>query len=387
MATQAEQLVRRAPPFSFSSFDEYEEALSRKRSYQYDKDQLYHRDGFPALRRLEKDIAELVGADSENVLLTTSGMSAVTCAIELSAPTRGDVVLYPFQGYSQTIEYITDDLAERGIRPKAVDAGSIDDVARALEKHKPKLVVFETVTNSPEMTVLEVERFLKLEALHEVNPWIILDNTLPTDSNLPLAELLINFPLKVLGVESATKSYAFNQDLGGIVFTYNPNALEKIHKKRRRVGATPGPSLVEKLQGTIPPTKEQFDRENRTIAHNTLQLAIASAQAKGGGEKFVVSHPNLPGHSNYDYAQSRYPNGASPVFFIQPADPVLSELMIAKAFERNGVIRDGWIAQSFGFNKFGILYDRGYVRVAGGLENPSQVARLQEQFNQALSSL
>ena len=387
MATQAERLIRRAPPFAFASFEAYDQALKQKNGYQYDKDQLYHRDGFPALWQLEQQIAGLVGADGDHVLLTTSGMSAVTSAIELSAPTRDDVVLHSSQGYSETIGYITEDLRERGIRPKAVDAGSINNIARALQIHRPKLTVLETGTNAPEMWLLEVERFLELQVLHEVDPWIVLDNTLPTNSHLPLAELIRNSSLKILGVESATKSYALNQDLGGIVFTYHPIALEKIHKKRRRVGAAPGPSLVEKLKGVIPPDKEQFDRENRTIAYNTLQLAIACFQATGSGEKFVVSHPNLPGHPNYDYAQRRYPNGVTPVFFIQPSDITLSERMIAESFEHNGITENCYIAQSFGFDKTGLLYQRGYVRVAGGLENPSQVATLQEQFSQALSSL
>ncbi len=395
MATRQESLLGRVPPFAYESAQAFDVALEAKNAYRYDKNELYYRDGFPALAQVEDQLAGLVGAELGHVLLTNTGMAAIVAAIEVGHPTAGDKVLHAFQSYSKTNEYITGDLRERGVKTVGVDIGSLASITAAIERERPKILVFETVSNGTEMAILDAERFLALPVLKEVNPLIILDNTIPTDSNLPLASLIKKTGLRVIGVESGTKSYALNQELAGILFTYDESLLEQLHKIRRRGIGTVNPSVVETLLGVIPPTKEQFDRENKAIARNTRDLALACSQAPGSFEKFVVLHPNLPDHPQSDLANSLYPDGCSPVFFIQPAQPNITAEIIVRSLEKSLLDhdlipgRDFYFAQSFGFNRIGISWDKnaGCVRIAGGLENPEQLAKVQRALQAGLAAV
>lgn len=385
----------RVPPFAYQSVDAFNAALEAKNAYQYGKNELYFRDGFPALAQIENQLAQLVGAEPGHVLLTNTGMGAIIAAIEVAHPTAGDTVLHAIKSYSKTSDYITGDLRERGVKTVNVDVGSLESIAVAVERERPKIMVFETVSNEKDMAILDVERFLALPVLREVNPLIILDNTVPTDSNLPLADLIKKTDLRVIGVESGTKSYALNQELAGILFTYDEVLLQQLQKMRRRGIGTVNPSLVDTLLGVIPPTKEQFDQENKAITRNTRDVALACSQAPGSFEKFVVSHPNLASHPQSDLANSLYPDGSSPVFFIQPTRPDITTETIVRALEKSllahGLIpgRDFYFAQSFEFNKIGISWDKnaGYVRIAGGLENPEQLAKVQQALQAGLAAI
>lgn len=399
MVIQQELLSRRVPNFSYPSIVALQEGISAKDAYRYDKHDLYPRDGFSSLARLERHLAQLVGVDDDGyILLTTTGMSAIVTAIETANPTKGDVIVHGFQSYSKSREYIEEDLQPRGIKPVGVRISNLDAVASAINVHRPKVVFFETVSNGTEAEILDIEGFLRLPILKEVNPRIVLDNTLPTDSNLPLAHLIKQTDLKIIGVESGTKSYALNQDLAGIIYTYDRDLFKKLQRKRRR-GDSPGQSLVKTLEGVIPPTKEQFDRENRTIASNTAALALACWGATDS-RKIMIVHHGLPDHPQSSLANALYPSGASPVFFIlsqpqwQGSENDVSIETIAKALETsllaNGLLpnKDFYFAQSFGFNKIGIsVVPDSYIRIAGGLETSEQLEKMKRALADGLYGL
>lgn len=392
-----QELPSRQPVFSKPSLQEFGDAMSAKDNYDYSKHELYPRDGFPDLDRLEKHLATLVGVgETGHVLLTTTGMSAINTAIEIANPTKDDVIMHGNQLYSKTQEIIQEDLRERGVKPVAMGIADVNDIGAKIVRHKPRVIFFETISNGTQMEILDVEEFLKLPVLHDIDPLIILDNTLPTDSNLPLASLIKDSGLRIIGVESGTKSYFMNQDLAGFVFTCDKELADRLIRRRRR-GDHPGKALVEKLQGIIPPTKEQFDRENRKIASNTLELAMACSEVAQEKDIFAVAHPNLPDHPQADLAKKLYPNGASPVFFIYPAwglDNILVKeiaLSIERALLANGLKPDAdfYIAQSFGLRRTSFQFEerKGYVRVAGGLESREELLCLKKAFQEGLAAL
>lgn len=393
-----QELLPRVPNFSYLSLDAFREGIAAKDAYLYDKHNLYPRDGFSSLARLEKHLAQLVGLDDGHVLLTTTGMSAIVTAIEIENLTKGDVIVHGFQSYSKSREYIEKDLRPRGILSIGVRISNLDTIASAINAHRPKVVFFETVSNGTEAEILDIEGFLKLPVLREANPVIVLDNTLPTDSNLPLAHLIKQTDLRIVGVESGTKSYALNQDLAGIIYTYDRDLFKKLQGKRRR-GDSPGLSLVKTLEGVIPPTKEQFDRENRTIAKNTAALALACWNA-ADSKRIMIVHHGLPDHPQSNLANALYPNGASPVFFIlsqpqwQGSENDVSVEAIARTLETvllaNGLLsdKDFYFAQSFGFNKTGIsVVPDSYIRIAGGLETPEQLEKIKRVLADGLYGL
>lgn len=380
------------PPFAHGTFASFFDMLQEREDPTKDGIRSYPRDGFFGLADLEAHAGELIGMDKKgHTLFFNSGMAAVDTILDVANLTAGDTIVHGFQGYSQIVGYCTEDLPERGIKSIPVDPSSTKDIQKAIETNRPKVVFFETVTNGTEMTVLDVEKFLDLPILKEVDPIIILDNTLPTNSILPLAEIMRRYPdLKIIGLESATKFYALNQELGGILFTYHEDILKKLAKKRRRIGSILGLSAAKTISRVIPPSKGEFDRVNRRIMRNTFELAKACFDVQRDDGRFTITYPNLPNNLNSNYANLHYPNGASPVFFIV-IDPPYNHLLLAENLCNHPVIgyKDGEIilAQSFGFSKTGIVFYPflPYLRIAGGTESPGRVRELGEAFKEVLS--
>lgn len=400
------EIRRTVSPFAFPTVRTFADGQREKDNLQYRENLTYWRNGSPELYRKERQIAEIVGATKEYVFLTTSGMSALTTATELTAPTRGDVVVYTNESYKTSQLYFRNILPGREVRTISAEPGSIEDIEEKLktassktQEGKVKAIVMETLVNSPKMPVLDLERFLKLPILRELKSTvIILDNTVATNSIIPLAAFMRQFPeLKIIGVESATKSYLLNQDNEGIIFTADSNLAENFNMYRKIYGVVPGPSLIET---TVLPTPEQFDWENRTIARNTLTVAKACASAKGAGITYDVNHPGLDSHpQNYLVRKISSDGAIVPVGYIVPRAPGLTAEHIAKVLEQKGLTglyEDGkpiGITESWGFINTAISFTlpetsySNYLRFAGGLEEPEKAQKTANAFKEALSSL
>lgn len=384
-----QQIESRRPPFEHETIASFNCALERKA--RNEPDNLYPRDGSFELTNIENISAEYICMPRGKVVWFNSGMATVVACIETVSPTLGDVIIHGNQSYSRTTEYIKDDLKDRGVKNFVVDPGSIYDIQKAVERYQPKIISLETVVNGTEMAVLDLNKFLELPILREVDPLIILDNTLPTSSNLHLASFMEKHrDLKIIGVESATKFYALNHELGGFAFSYNDQLLERLFKKRVTRGVTPGPSAVETITKVIPPTKEEFDKANKLITSNTHRLAEAFEKASETSGSFLASYPNLPDHPNYQLANAICPNGISPVLFLIPTNPdQLSHIEIAKVIWEKILKGRGHLAPSFGFGRTGISYDpkASYVRIAGGMESPEEIAELSKDIKDILSAI
>lgn len=241
-----------------------------------------------------------------------------------------------------------------------------------MEKKGKVMLEHELTTRVPRFAVPDVDTFLEILEAKEGFQYGQYD-------------MLQHTKVRAIGVESATKSYALNQELGGILYTYDESCLRSLLINRRGIGTILGPSAVDTIQTVIPPTKEQFDKEHMLATWNTFMFAQACAEV--GSDRFMVSYPNLPDHPNYEYANDHFPYGAAPAFFIQPTVSFLSAIDIAKQLEQSGVLNNCCLAQSFCFNKTGVSFNRQgkYLRIAGGLENSEQVRHLQNGFRQALT--
>lgn len=391
-------IKKRTSRFVFPTAREFVRAYTEQDENKYTDDPHYFRGGSPSLARLEKHISTLVGVEDGYLALTNSGMSAVITALEIAALTAGDIVVHGIEEYGGIYKYITIDLVDRGIIPIEVDAGNTVEIERTLQKltkqygkEKIKVIFLETVGNGPSMPVLDIEKFLSFPILEQINPLVIIDNTLPTNSILPLATYIKSSKHKIIGLESATKFYLMNQDLGGILFTYDEHILSQLLNKRMRIGTTPGPSLIKAFNKLIVKTKTQFDKENKIFMRNTKLLARACAKAAEINKKFNIGHPNLSDHPNYNYAKTKFSDGASPVFFITLVET--SETKAEKFFYRlakEGAFKDILFTESFGFDKTGVMHSSrygGYIRIAGGLETENETIKLARRLSQALSKL
>lgn len=371
--------------FSYPNARAFVKGMAKQSLGNYRKIKSYFRSGFPQLANIETQVAKLLSIEEkhgESLLLTNSGMSAVVTALDLASLTKGDVIIHGQIEYSKIYDYINEDLPKRGVIPIEVDAGDISEIDKALKQQGRVRVIFlETVGNGPSMPVLDIKKFLNLKSLRQTNPLVIIDNTLPTDSVVPLMpHLRENFDLTIIGVQSATKFYLRNEDTGGIIYVVSKKLRGELIAKRTRIGTTPGPALVKLFERTLA-NKKQFDQEIQTFVRNTNLLVQACQDATGAGVKFAVGYPNL----------LKYPNGIAPVFFLTPEDntQIKTKDLFCK-LESEGAFTDMIITESFGFEKTGVSHSTrfgGYIRIAGGLETENETIKLAGRLSQALSRL
>ena len=350
---------------------------------------LYPRDGSICLFQLERQIAQILRVEPNHLLLYNTGMSAATDALEVSRPAAGTRILQGYQQYSQTRNYISDDLQVRGAEIHQVDVGSLQDIDRVVAGIRPDIVFFETVTNGSEMTVLDVAGFLKLPILSEVDPLIILDNTLPSSTVLPLGEVLALVKRKVIVIESGTKYMGLNSEMCGILYTYDEELLGKLKRRRQRTGSLLSSSAVETIREIMSKTAEEYDYRNRLVFNNTLRLARACSEAQQDLDDFVISHPNLPTHTNFEYANQVAPDGISPVFFILPTsgEPEGHYKIADRLWGHPVISRMCELGQSFGFDHTRIWPDDNspVVRVSGGVYAQKDQAELERAFYEVLA--
>lgn len=365
----------------FESVADVMQAQYKKNNFQ--PTDLYPRDGYCSLSGLEGRVSQLAGVGPENLLLYNSGMSAIVDALEIRNPSSGTVILHGEQLYNQSLFYIRDCLRPRGVKTVGVDCGSFDDIAQSAAKYRPQVIFLETVANSPDLAVLDIDRLAQLSA-EEQSTLIILDNTLPSPANLPLGEI-IKHHANLAVVESGTKFYGLNQEMCGIAYTYNGELLAGL-RKRRRFGSILSPSAAETINSVLP-SKEDFDKRNRNIAANAFSLAIACSQADS--DRFITIYPNLQTHPNHKDANFRFPFGAAPVLFIQITDlGDYDQFTLTKRLWENAVIRKYCrLGQSFGFDHTRIWPDSNFpaIRVAGGTESEENMEQLAQAFNRVLT--
>jgi len=174
----------------------------------------------------------------------------------------------------------------------------------------------------------------------------------------------------VIVVDSGTKFMAKDMATVGIVYTNNKDIMTGLYNWRAVDGGyLPRPS-VERLPQV---SKEEFDQRNRNIIANGKRLAEAFAKVVGRGDIISVSHPNLPGHPNYDYVNKNMPNGSVAVFYIECAKPAIE---VCRKLEKMGLLGKIEYGGSFAFEKtrFGVFEAEGKtLRIAAGNESSEEL--------------
>ena len=409
-------LARRSPtkdscvPF-FRNVSDVKEAQRAREEGRYAD--MYPRDTTLALKELESIISRMVGVPDTNIVTFSSGMAALTNAIESAAPTAGSSVLHGDSEYSRTTKFIDLMLSRRGVDSAKADSRDIESIRREILLNKPSIIVFETATNGPDMALLDLEAFFSLKELRECKPTVILDNTLPTPT-LITPDLIFRLAkdLKVLVVESGTKFYALNAETLGIIYSNDQKAIAKLRDERSTTGTILTFSqtllLLDVLKRTYSQDnpesmKAQFDARNRLIISNANLLALG-CELHEGPQSLTIAYPNLRSHQNHQLAIETYPNGSSPVFFITskngdsylpyfetksgPKDQfeLLEALLLKPYLRENTVLR-----QSFGFDSTTIYPypdpTMPCIRVSAGTEDVDKVMALASSLRKALSDL
>lgn len=348
---------------SFEDPDALQAGLLAKSLFQ--STDLYPRDGCELLGETEDRLKELSRSDGGNALAYVSGMSAVTAAIDAAlhfTRTEGalPVLACSEQAYSQTRRYIENFVRNKRASVIYFDSGTPSEVSRVYRDKQPDVVVSETVANYMDTPVLDVEHLLYETRASEISPFLVLDNTLPLSTGIPLGEKLTEED-DIVVVESGTKSYTKNTVMLGISITKNQTLHDFLRRYRRTRGDIPDRRHLETVLDVLPETLDEFDERNLKLYRNTGETALALAEGLGDNKDFIVSHPALPSHENHGR------NAVSPVLYIQT--PKLDQFEAVRQLWRHPYVSsNAELGQSFGFDRARIVHDEYVraVRIAGG---------------------
>lgn len=370
---------------SYGSVEAMAEVLTTKGTH--DAYGMYPTDGTASVIELEKRLGVLEGMSQREVVAYHAGMSAVEDAIDTAlhlASQRGQhpKIAKPEQSYSQTDVYITKYLTRRGVRVCCYDSGDPEDVAYVLEEDKPQVFLSETVSNGPRMPVLDHEHLLRTvrNIDEKQRPVVILDNTLPLSTGLPIGQELSDED-RVVIVNSGMKMISLNSEMLGYSYSRNEELLKELREYRITRRTIPSVTATEQLLSVVPEVdtyaaqeaaKGAFDQRNARIFANSKRLAEIIFQAEQDGAPFQVVHPNIGEHPNRAYVEQYFEDGVAPapVLYLHSHPDKISHIELAKKlFDKNDAVKQGVeLRQSFGFDEASFLFslDAPVIRIAAG---------------------
>lgn len=382
---------------SHATVDEMAAALSTKGTPEAQG--MYPTDGTADIVELERRIGVLEDMEQRQVVAYHAGMRAVIDAVEVSlylASQRGQQpkIAKPEQSYSQTDVFVTKYLTKRGVQICCYDSGDPEDVEYVLEEDKPQVFLSETVSNGPNMPVLDHEHLLgTVRATDDGHrPIVILDNTLPLSSGLPVGELLTEED-EVIVVNSGMKMISMNSEMLGFSYSKNEALLQELRDYRVTARTIPSVMaarhILEMLPGLDTPEAQQagkqaFDERNRRIFSNSKKVAEIAFRAEQDGAGFQVKHPNVGDHPSREYVEGYFNNGIvpAPIFYLHCQQEGLRHIELARRlFDWSPEVREhAKLRQSFGFDDVSVLFsaEAPVFRIAPGPE--TQV----EAFGEAL---
>lgn len=359
-------------PTAVPSFDSVDElVLGMKNRDNYREQSLYPRYGNVSLAEAEEAASEFARVEPDELLLYTSGMAALTSALEVSLGDRlakGATLACTPALYSQTSEYIQNTLQDRGVKVVYFDPQNKDSIDIRLFNSQPDVILAETVGNSPRVPVIDTEYLMKVGNSLESNPIVVLDNTLPLSTGLPLGEQ-IKADDKVVVVESGTKAYTANTEMSGMLYSKNHDILKDAKALRCSSGNLPGVASLNRICELLPSNIGQFDDRNMRLYENAASLAMYLTIAQDEGAPFKVNHPGIKSHPDHAYSSYFLHRGTSPVLFLEVDYDYSNQIDITrKLWDSEEVRENAELGQSFGFDTARILPDleSPAIRIASG---------------------
>ena len=288
--------------------------FARDADYEPREGFIYSRYGSPTTKQGEDLIASLEGAD--HTLLFNSGMSASVAAVEALPP--GAHVVAQSMMYHVGLHWLERQQSRGVIGLSQFKAGDLDDLTRAVQPGKTKLVWIETPANG-DWSVTDIAR--AAEIAHEAGAILMCDSTAaPPCTTRPL-ELGAD-----ISFHSATKYLNGHSDLTAGVLSSNAGMpyWDEI-------------ASVRGFQGTNLPGFEAWllIRGIRTLpvryakaSENALNIA---RHFEGHEDVEAVLYPGLPSHPGHDIARNQMSGGFGGMMSILVKGREARALDIAKA--------------------------------------------------------
>ncbi len=191
---------------------------------------VYSRYGNPTTRALEEAVAAL--EETEDAVAYASGMAAVHAAI-LAEVQAGARIVASRDVYGATYAILTNLFATLGVTTTFVDILDLDAVRRAVAETRPRVVLWETISN-PLLRVPDIAALV--EIAHANGARVIVDNTFAS----PFLVTPARFGADSV-VHSSTKYLGGHGDAtGGVIATTRAHAAELV-ELNKLVGSVLGP--------------------------------------------------------------------------------------------------------------------------------------------------
>jgi cystathionine beta-lyase/cystathionine gamma-synthase len=211
--------------FSYESLDDLDAIFGNER-----EGYVYTRYGNPTTEALEQAVAALEGTDE--AVAFASGMAAVHAAI-LNEVQAGQTIVAARDVYGATYAVLTNLFATLGVKTSFVDILDLDALAKSVEEVKPRIVLFETISN-PLMRVADIASIVEIAHAHKAR--VVCDNTFASPFLVNPARFGVDSV-----VHSSTKYLGGHGDVtGGIVATTWDRAAE-LRELNKLTGAILGP--------------------------------------------------------------------------------------------------------------------------------------------------
>lgn len=264
--------------YTYDHMDDLSAALHENVGYSYS------RYGSPTIAMLEKAVATLEG--TEDAVAYASGMGALHGAFAQANVTPDRPVVAARNVYGATYALLNKMYADSGAL-HFVEIADRDAVKAAIEQHRPRAVVLETISN-PLLKIPDIPAITHWA--HDHGAIVIVDNTFAT----PYLYHPIDHGVDVV-VHSATKYLGGHGDvLGGVVATSAVRANE-LRVQSRYYGAILGPfEAWLTLRGI-----RTLALRMREQCANALKVA---QWLKDQPSIARVIYPGLPDHPNHDLA-------------------------------------------------------------------------------------
>jgi cystathionine beta-lyase/cystathionine gamma-synthase len=252
---------------------------------------IYGRYGGPNGAHLEAAIAELERAEA--AVAAASGMAAI-CAALVTNVRPGEAVVASAEVYGGTYDLLENDLQERGIRVVYVDQTDLGDVRRALERHAPRALYLEALTN-PLVHVADLAALAGLA--HASGAVAVVDATFAT----PVLVRPLDHGVDLV-VHSLGKYIGGHGDVGAGVLAGRADLVERARASIVRSGGAIAHFEAWLAMRGLRTLAIRMDRHSE----NARRLASCLSSADGVS---AVYHPSLPQHPQHDLARRLYPRG------------------------------------------------------------------------------
>ena len=279
--------VYRAVSYAYEDLDDLDAIFAGTR-----EGYVYGRYGNPTVRALERAVAGLEGA--EDAIACASGMAAVHLALMAAGCRAGTSVVAAQDVYGATYALLARFLPPLGVQARFVDVANPQEVQQALEEVRPRVLLFETISN-PLLKVADVPALV--EMAHQAGALVILDHTFATPYLLQPIALGVDFV-----VHSATKYLGGHGDVLAGVVVSSEEHIREAREWMKVLGANLGPDAAYlALRGlkTLPV---------RMARH--CENALTVAQWLQGHPKVArVLYPGLPDHPQHALAKRLFREG------------------------------------------------------------------------------